>query len=380
MRLALLLALCCMLPLVSADVMLWQVLYDPIGTESGGEAVEFMNRGTSDVDISGWRLATERSDADAIVPNGTMLRAGASYLIADTGWSAGKDNPSWRAADLEEAITLNNKDSGVALIDASNRTVDAAGWGDAEEIPARLYETRPFPSRGNGSLRRLRDSDDNAQDWEEGGVDFSKGLAEDEGFTVWLNVTRSAFDVAVDDDLPEEPGIQLRPRPGVTRVFRVRVPGAENASAEFLDATVRIRNGTADLTLPFATPPGEHLLRITQGDAVSEVRVSVLALRAASIVGASPFILGVPGRPAILKAAAVVRNMGNVAQDVLLEGSGAVTAALLLQVGSDAWLPLIDVPRVTLRPGESVPVGVRVDVPQDAAEGMYKTVIRVRQN
>ena len=38
-------------PIVSANVVISQVLYDPIGTESGGEAIELRNEGSSAVDI-----------------------------------------------------------------------------------------------------------------------------------------------------------------------------------------------------------------------------------------------------------------------------------------------------------------------------------------
>jgi hypothetical protein len=160
------------IPFVSAQVVINQVLYDPIKTESGGEAVELKNIGSSAVDISGWILMTESSDADATLPS-TVLQPGESFLVSDIGWDVNKDDSGWRSADYEEKITLGNADSGVALI-ADGDVVDAVGWGDAEES---LFEGSPavMVAVGN-SLLRIEDSDDNSQDFVESAADFQDGI------------------------------------------------------------------------------------------------------------------------------------------------------------------------------------------------------------
>ena len=164
------------MPLVSANVVINQVLYDPIGTESGGEAVELKNIGSSAVDISGWVIATESSDTDAIVPDNTILSAGDVYLIADENWNSSKDDESWRSADHEERITLGNSDSGVALL-ANGSVVDAVGWGDAEGIEDNLYEGSPAVLVSPGkTLLRTQDTNDNSEDFVEAVADFQPGI------------------------------------------------------------------------------------------------------------------------------------------------------------------------------------------------------------
>ncbi|MEK6854275.1 MAG: lamin tail domain-containing protein, partial [Nanoarchaeota archaeon] len=144
----------------SVNVIISQVLYDPLGSESGGEAVELYNPTASSVNISGWVLATETSQTDAVIPNGAVICSSCYYLIADSNWSNAKDNSSWPNADLEEAITLANTDAGVALKDSSGVIVDAVGWGNSAGIAAGLFEGVPHSGSisGNSLVRRTVNS------------------------------------------------------------------------------------------------------------------------------------------------------------------------------------------------------------------------------
>lgn len=165
-----------LLPSAYADIVISQVLYDPIGTESGGEAVELRNTGNVPVDVSGWVLATESSIADAKLPPGTIVGPGQTFLIADEGWDANKDNPEWKSADYEEKITLGNKDSGVAIVH-NGTVIDAVGWGNAEGIDDGLFEGTPaVPVATGKALLRMSDSDDNAEDFVEAVADFQEGI------------------------------------------------------------------------------------------------------------------------------------------------------------------------------------------------------------
>ena len=103
----------------SADVLIHQVLYNPLGTESGGEAVQLHNNGENNIDISSWIIATEASSKDAVIPENTILCSDCYYLIADNGWSELKDNLTWPDADYEETMSLYNTDSGIALMNNS---------------------------------------------------------------------------------------------------------------------------------------------------------------------------------------------------------------------------------------------------------------------
>lgn len=170
--------LLCVVPFVNAQVVISQVLYDPIGTESGGEAVELLNNGDLPVDISGWVIASESSAKDATIPDGSVLAPGVSFLIADEGWNDNKDEESWRSADYEEKLTLGNSGSGIALLDASGSVVDAVGWGDEEEIDSGLFEGSPaLEVKAGMVLLRVKDTGDNSVDFAEALPDFQEGIA-----------------------------------------------------------------------------------------------------------------------------------------------------------------------------------------------------------
>jgi len=186
-----------LVPSAVASVVINQVLYDPIGTESGGEAVELLNNGASAVDISGWVLKTESSDSDATIPAATVLQPGQTFLIADAGWNANKDDSSWKSADYEEKITLGNSDSGIALL--SNATIiDAVGWGDEEGIEVGLFKGSPAAMVPAGkALLRTSDTSDNSKDFIEAVPDFQDGIP----VPITANVTISIPSIEVSKSL-----------------------------------------------------------------------------------------------------------------------------------------------------------------------------------
>jgi len=163
-------------PCVSAEVVINQVLYDPVNTEAGGEAVELKNIGSSAVDMSGWVIATDSSDKDATLPQNAVLQAGQTYLVADENWTQNKDGTSWRAADYMEKITLGNSNSGVALL--SNGTlIDALGWGNASLIKAGLVKGSAASQVLEGwTLLRTQNTGDNAEDFVAVRADFQEGI------------------------------------------------------------------------------------------------------------------------------------------------------------------------------------------------------------
>ncbi len=190
-----------LVPSAMASVVINQVLYDPIGAESGGEAVELLNNGASAVDISGWVLKTESSDSDATIPAATVLQPGQAFLVADEGWNTNKDNSTWRSANYEEKITLGNSDSGIALL-SNNTIIDAVGWGDEEGIEAGLFKGVPAMMVPVGkALLRITDTEDNSKDFVEAVPDFQDGIP----VPITANVTITAPAIEVSKSLSLAP-------------------------------------------------------------------------------------------------------------------------------------------------------------------------------
>jgi len=121
--------------------MISQVLYDPINSETYGEAVELYNSAANQIDISNCNLKNRFISKDVTIPANTFMQPYSYFLITDTNFNQYKDNQSWPSPDYQEAMTLTNSNSGVALI-CNNKTIDAVGWGNItnqdlfEGIPA----------------------------------------------------------------------------------------------------------------------------------------------------------------------------------------------------------------------------------------------------
>ena len=186
-----------LVPAVQAGIVVNQVLYDSLTTESGGEAVELMNTGNSSVDISGWILATQTSQKDAVIPDNTVLRPRQTYLIADEGWEDNK-NASWRSADHEEKITLGNTNGGVALLQG-NKTIDTVGWGEVDDS---FVEGTPATSVSAGRvLLRTQDTNDNSKDFKDAEPDFQAGIA----VPITADVTISVPTIEISPSLTLKP-------------------------------------------------------------------------------------------------------------------------------------------------------------------------------
>ncbi|MFC2134629.1 lamin tail domain-containing protein [Bacteroidota bacterium] len=219
-----LLALIIMIQPVFGEVWINEVLYNPLSTENGGEAVVIYNDGNNDVDVSGWVLATKTSSRDATLPNNTSIRAGGYLLIADNGFSLNRDDSSWPDPNYEEAITLGNSDAWVSLIN-NNKTIDTVGWGDAAEF----FEGTPHPGAEEGkSLLRVSYTNDNSIDFIESTpvffevynplkviIDVEVNVSEEKDIIKEIKI--------MSDDNSSEEGVQINPVAGKTKRFEVFV-------------------------------------------------------------------------------------------------------------------------------------------------------------
>jgi len=89
--------------------------------------IELANYGERDVDISGWEVRRCQADGtrarapQAVVPDGTVLAPGETWLVAREGTAAAAD------ADATYAVALNLLGAGVWVADAAGRRVDSMG-------------------------------------------------------------------------------------------------------------------------------------------------------------------------------------------------------------------------------------------------------------
>lgn len=271
----------------AADVFISQVF-------PSGDMVELYNDGSA-VNITGWSLMTEKSDADAVL-EGVMLPY-SYYTIGDVG----------SGADWEEAISLYNSDSGVALAD--EEVVDAVGWGETS-----LVMGSSAPNPGQLSLVRINRSGNNSADFSLLPPNFGKGIFAEV-------VVKGSWNWSV--------------LPGMVK--HVEVPassyvvwqGEEYAAAD----------GFALVPLHYTAAPGEHELVV---DGVSRV-VSISPtcfLQPASRL----FISGSAGSSAV--GSVEFMNLGNVPCSPSLLNSTVENVSFSMEtavigVNSSAYVPIL---------------------------------------
>ncbi len=71
----------------SAQVVLTEIMFDPVGNENADEFIEIYNAGTATVNLSGWKVADNEAE-DYLMPlaQGLFLEAGQFGLILDPGY------------------------------------------------------------------------------------------------------------------------------------------------------------------------------------------------------------------------------------------------------------------------------------------------------
>ena len=153
---------------VPAHVVISAVYPDAVN-ESASEWIELYNPTEADINIGGWTIDTATYISDATITAGATIPAHGFYLIADAGFSTGKDNLSWPDADLEDEIALRNGD-GWCRLNNSGSIVDTVGWGTATTNET---QNAAKPAQGesierkslNGGYAPAQDTDDNSFDF-----------------------------------------------------------------------------------------------------------------------------------------------------------------------------------------------------------------------
>jgi len=238
-------------------VVISEVLYDPINTETGGEAVQIYNPTDNAINISGYLIATESSTKDATIPNNTILQTHSTYIIADAGWATSKDNVSWPLADHEEAITMSNTDSGVAITYPNGTIIDAVGWGNATGINIGLFEGTPAAIASEGkSLRRISlatDTNNNMADFISTNPVLQNTAPTEntslvgESLTIKVDVQNNAptinsISIGQDEDNATA-GIQISPVPEGTKSAIITAQVSDTDGTDGITSVTAIVNG-----------------------------------------------------------------------------------------------------------------------------------------
>lgn len=173
-----------------AAVLITEVLYNEVGSNTAGEWVEIMNTGAAPVDISSYKIGDEEAqggDAESggmwQFPAGTTLAAGQVIVV---GVSAAQFNtnygilPSFELTGSDpsvpdmvpylawvspaENINMSNSNDQAVLLAPDDSVADAVGWGNTFAFDPGLDGDAELDGQ---SYRRITQADTNsAGDWE----------------------------------------------------------------------------------------------------------------------------------------------------------------------------------------------------------------------
>jgi len=362
------------LALTAEAVWINQVYYDPLGSETYGEALELYNPANESTDISGWIIMTASSETDVIIPENIYIEPNGYFLIADEGWNESKDNATWRYADLEEKMTLKNTNGGAALKDKEGNIVDAVGWGDEEEISDELFEGLPAKKVKSGkSLLRIADTNDNSQDFiiaqpyffTTGEIIINTEIGNEE--------TSSDNIQVLEDDDPAE-GIQITPVKGGSRKVRVRAyrPGLLMFGGKTYNLTQTNNSYEAVIEITYSLEPGIYALQIGQ----ESTDVEILPIRGLSVDQRTVDLDVVPGSYGTKKIN--IKNTGNTelrifakCQKLMAEKNeldGQINA--FGKILDDKWQEI-----ATLVSGENKEIEIAVTASETAEKGDYRAIL-----
>ncbi len=303
-----------LLPSVFA-VEIHQILYNPLNSDTGGEAVELYNPSENDIDISSWTIATSISDQDVTFPKNTFIAAKSFFLVADVGWNSTKQT-DWRNADYEETMTLANADSGIALKNKNGTIIDAVGWGNvSKEL---LFRGTPAVGVAEGfSLLRISNTNNNLVDFTSSIPKFDAHLS----VVVELDVLSPSvvikkFELLQDDS--NISGTQILPLAGTVRNISVRaeIEGTSTAHLQFGDTIFqlsKINNSVfeGNVELQHYLPPANYSIMLIAESTTAFVNFTYLSLKKFVVAPQMIRLITVAGET-ISSESVVVKNVGNI--------------------------------------------------------------------
>jgi len=334
-------------PPALANVIIQEVYPDPLGSESGGEAVLLFNNGDESVAVGGWTLETPSANPDARLPANASIPAHGLYLIADTGWRTEKDDAAWADSHHEDAITLRNDGGTLRLRNANGSIVDEVDYAKADEGLAQWRS-------GDVFITTEPLFDEPLETMASVGIDGTSS-----GTT--LLITENGNDVT-----------SVTPSPGRTKYLDLRIESPTRPSVTFDGVNVPIEDAGTDayvgeLAIPFMMVPGAHDV------VVDGVRTTLDVLPLVALdTDVSTLNGDATGDADFGSGGPTIRNAGNIAITVsvartrVMNGNTSASARILVETDGEPLSLTSRSQRIgTLSPGALLPlsISIKADAP-----------------
>lgn len=415
---------CTSFVLAEDNVIISQVLYDPANSDVYGEAIELYNPTSNSIDISNYIVKSSSSEKDATLPPNSIIPAYSYFLITDINFNQYKDNQSWSSPDYQESLSLTNTNAGIALL-YNNIVIDALGWGNVSN--PELYEAIPAQHVNEGfALIRynLEDTNNNLVDFDSSIPEFhnssfsTQSVQEQHNsgkIDILLNLNNSSpyiLSYQFSEDVLENEGYQILPEPSKNKSISLLVTACDqdtsndlSESTSFFDSqkltsVKSIINSTCSLfnftlKLPYFLAPALYEMQINVKDNSNstiqstasfellpllslELDASNLDFNENSNTIFGDLLLSTPNLPTIKNTGNTALNLGFSAENFISGNNTLPSTILKYSLGNvedfaNTMSNILTVQTANLLPSSAIELNFKINIPETAVKGEYKT-------
>lgn len=117
--------------LVSAQVVISEVMYNPDGLDSGREWIEIKNISSQDIDIASWKFRENSINHSInLISGASVLSPGQFAVIADNADVFLADNPSFSGNLFDSSFSLSNSGERLSILNDTLKEVDYVNYFD----------------------------------------------------------------------------------------------------------------------------------------------------------------------------------------------------------------------------------------------------------
>jgi len=170
---------------VSAQVIMTEIMYDLEGTDTGREWIELYNTGSSGVDLADWKLFEANTNHRLTTQNASVIPSQGFAIIADNTAKFLVDNPSFSGVLFDSTFSLSNEGETLILRDGSGSDIDSITYfssmgaiGDGNSLQKSGSEwVAALPTVGSIGLINLSQSTDPSTTTEDSKISSNSGVS-----------------------------------------------------------------------------------------------------------------------------------------------------------------------------------------------------------